>query len=102
VVTNGVGALTAAVLGTGTIALLLKSALVRGLLYHGQQLSASAVYGRELYASDNAAFYAVICVAFPVIGAILGALGSAAASPTADRGQTLAVAPLRNDGPGDR
>ena len=56
-VSNGVGALTVTVLGTGTTALMLKSAWVRGWLYHGQHLTASAVYGRELYASQNVGFY---------------------------------------------
>jgi hypothetical protein len=84
---NGVGALTVTVLGTGTTALMLKSAWVRGWLYHGQHLTASAVYGRELYACKNLAFYAVICVAFPVVGAIIGLLCSGLASvpgPLAD------------------
>jgi len=48
---------------------------VRGWLHHGQQLTASAVYGRELYASKDVAFYGAICVVFPVIGAIMGVLG---------------------------
>ena len=45
-VSGGVGALFVTVLGTGTTALLVKSAWARGLLYHGQHLTASAVYGR--------------------------------------------------------
>ena len=53
-VSAGVGALTVTVLGTGTTALLLKSAWVRDWLYHGQHLTASAVYGRELSASPPA------------------------------------------------
>ena len=52
-VSNGVGALTVTVLGIGTTALMLKSAWVRGWLYHGQHLTASALYGRELYASQE-------------------------------------------------
>ena len=70
---NGVAALTVTVLGTGTTALMLKSAWVRGWLYHGQHLTASAVYGRELYASGDVAFYAVICVVFPILGLMMGA-----------------------------
>jgi hypothetical protein len=81
-VSNGVGALTVTMLGTGTTALMLKSAWVRDWLYHGQHLTASAVYGRELYASQDVAFYGVICVAFPIIGAIMGTLGSGMASMT--------------------
>ena len=79
---GGVGALTVTVLGTGTTALMLKSAWVRGLLYHGQQLTASAVYGRELYASGDVMFYAVICVFFPLIGAVIGLLGWGVVSAT--------------------
>ena len=52
-VSNGVGALTVTMLGTGTTALMLKSAWVRDWLYHGQHLTASAVYGRELDASQD-------------------------------------------------
>ena len=76
-VSNGVGALTVTALGTGTTALMLKSAWVRDWLYHGQHLTASAVYGRELYASQDVAFYALVCVAFPIIGAVTGLLGAA-------------------------
>ena len=75
-VCNGAGALTAAVLGTGTTALMLKSAWVRGWLYHGQHLTASALYGRELNASGAVVFYAVICVIFPIIGLMAGLVGS--------------------------
>lgn len=90
-VSNGVGALTVTVLGTGTTALMLKSAWARDWLYYGHHLTASAVYGRELYASQHVAFYGVICVAFPVIGAIMGLLGS---------GMTPRTSPLANgDGP---
>jgi len=81
-VSSGVGALTATVLGLGTTALMLKSAWVRGWLYHGQQLTASAVYGRELYASQNVAFYVVICVLFPVIGLVMGLAGAGYANVT--------------------
>jgi hypothetical protein len=48
VVSNGVGALTVTALGFGTTALMLNSAWMRGWLYHGQHLTASAVYGREV------------------------------------------------------
>ncbi len=61
---------------------MLTSAWMRGWLYHGQHLTASAVYGRELYASGDVAFYAAICVAFPIIGAIMGAFGSGMARMT--------------------
>ena len=77
---GGVGALTVTVLGTGTTALLLKSAWVRGVIYYGQHLTASAVYGRELHASQGVTFYAFICVVFPIIGAVMGVLGAAVIS----------------------
>ena len=81
-VSSGVGALTVTALGFGTTALMLKSAWVRGWLYHGQHLTASAVYGRELYASGGMAFYAVICVIFPIIGLIMSLSGSGYANVT--------------------
>jgi hypothetical protein len=80
VVSNGVGALTVTVLGTGTIALMLKSAGVRAWLYHGQHVTASAVYGRELYASQSMALYTAICIVLPVIGLAMGVIGSACAN----------------------
>jgi hypothetical protein len=75
-VSNGVGALFVTVLGTGTTALLIRSAQVRSLLYHGQHLTASAVYGRELFASQSAVRYLLLCLAFPVIGALMGVFGA--------------------------
>ena len=69
---NGVGALFVTVAGTGTTALLLRSAWVRGLLYHGQHLTASAVYGRELFASQDVIGYGLICVGFPIVGLVMG------------------------------
>jgi hypothetical protein len=75
-VSGGVGALTVTVLGVSTTALMLKSAWVRSWLYHGQHLTASALYGRELYASGDVAFYAAMGVVFPIIGVIAGLAGS--------------------------
>jgi hypothetical protein len=75
-VSGGVGAAFVTVLGTGTTALLVKSAWVRGLLYHGQHLTASAVYGRELFAAQDVGAYLLLCVAFPIIGVMLGAVGA--------------------------
>jgi hypothetical protein len=77
-VTSGAGALFVTVLGTGTTALLVKSAWVRGLLYHGQHLTAPVVYGRELFASQSSGRYLFMCLAFPVIGALMGVFGAAA------------------------
>ncbi len=73
---GAIGALTAALLDTGTTALTIKSALVRGWLYHGQHLTASAAYGRELYASQHLGSDAAFCVALPVIGLLMGAVGA--------------------------
>ena len=91
-VCNGVGALTATVLGTGTTALMLKSAWVRGWLYHWHHLTASALYGRELWASEDVAFYAVICVIFPIIGIVAALSGAGYANrprpqPGSDAGE---------------
>ena len=72
-----VGALSLTVAGTGTTALLIRSAWVRGLLYHGQHLTASAVYGRELWASENVSGYAAAWILFPVFGTIMGLFGVA-------------------------
>jgi hypothetical protein len=78
-VSGGVGALVVTVFGTGTIALMVRSALVREWLYHGH-LTASAVYGRELYASQSETTYVAICIVFPVIGLVLGLIGAGRAS----------------------
>jgi hypothetical protein len=82
-VSNGVGALFVTVLGSGTTALLVKSAWVRGWLYRGQHLTASAVYGRELFASQNVGGYIFMCFAFTLIGALMGAAGAGVANTPA-------------------
>ena len=56
-VSGGVGAMLVTVLSAGTTALMVRSAWVRDLLYHGPHLTASAVYGRELYASQDVSAY---------------------------------------------
>lgn len=94
VITGGTGALLATVLGTGTTALLVRSAWARDLLYHGQHLTASALYGRELYASQNG--YGAICLAFPVIGLILSTIGTGIGDRLATAGRPGANPP----GPG--
>jgi hypothetical protein len=81
VVSGGVGALFVTVLGSATTALLINSASVRDVLYHGQHLTASAVYGRELYASQNVGAYFLFLFAFPIIGLIMGLTGTALANP---------------------
>jgi hypothetical protein len=63
--------------------------LPRGWIFHGLHLTASAVYGRELYASMDVAFYGVICVAFPLVGVAMSMIASATAivsTPLADGG----------------
>ena len=91
VVSGGVGALFVTVFGTGTTVLFVNSAWVQGLLLHGQHLTASAVYGRELFATQNAGAYVILCVAFPIIGTVMGFMGAGLASVTgprsADRGR---------------
>ena len=84
-VSGGVGALFVTVLGTGTTVLFVNSAWVRGLLFHGQHLTASAVYGRELFATQNAGAYVILCVAFPIIGFLMGFMGAGLASLTGPR-----------------
>ena len=81
VVSGGVGAVVVTVLGSGTTALLVKSAWVRDLFYHGPHVTASAVYGRELYASQNVQGYLLLAVGFPIIGLIMGVLGAGVTSP---------------------
>jgi hypothetical protein len=95
--TNLVGALLVATLGTCTTALMLRTAWLRNWLFHGQrQFSgiaglrslldgnlAAISYSHELTASVNSSVFLVMCVAFPLIAlalagmAALGALGSA-------------------------
>lgn len=102
---GGAGALTAAVLGTGTTALMLKSAWLRGLLYHGQHLTASALYGRELYASMDLTFYGAACIAFPLIAAVMGMIGAglgALAGPRASGGPDGPLEPGYPAGAGGR
>ena len=80
-VSGGTAATLLTVLGAGTTALMIRSAWVRDLLYHGQHLTASAVYGRELYASQNAGGYIILLFGFPIIGLLTGLIGTAVANP---------------------
>jgi hypothetical protein len=82
VVSSGVAAVFVTVFGTGTTALLVNSAWVRGVLYHGQHLTASAIYGRELFASQDVTGYPWLCFAFPIIGLLMGVAGSGFANRT--------------------
>jgi hypothetical protein len=79
-VSGGAGALSVTVAGTGTTALLVRSAWLRGWLYHGQHLTASAVYGRELFATGNLVGYFLVLGAFPLIGLMMGLTGAGIAT----------------------
>jgi hypothetical protein len=79
ILATGVPALIVAVLGTGTVALMPRAAWLRHWLYPGQRLLAAAVHSRELAASNGSGAYALILIAFPVIGLLLGVFSSAAA-----------------------
>jgi hypothetical protein len=81
VLANVVGALFVTVLGTGLIALLIKVEWLRPLVYHDPHMSAAAAYGHVLHASQNASSYIAMCVAFPLIGLIMSALGVACLMP---------------------
>jgi hypothetical protein len=81
VVSSGVGAVFVSVFGSGTTALLVKSAWVRDVFYYGQHVTASAVYGRELYASQDVQGYFVLLVGFPIIGLIMGVFGAGVFNP---------------------
>ena len=80
-VSGGVGAVFVTVFGSGTTALLVRSAGVRDWLYHGQHLTASAVYGRELYASQNVQGYFLLLFAFPILGLLMGLTGAGLGNP---------------------
>jgi hypothetical protein len=53
---------------------------MRDLLYHGQHLTASAVYGRELYAGQDVASYFFFLVVFPIVGLVLSTAGAGLAN----------------------
>jgi hypothetical protein len=81
VLATGTGALFVTAMGTGTTALMLKSAWLRHWLYHSH-LSAIATYHHEIYAAANVNGYPLILITFPVIGLIVSV--AAVASTTAD------------------
>ena len=80
VLATGTGAMFVTALGTGTTALMLRSAWLRHWLYHGH-LSALATYRHEIYAGNNVNGYALILMAFPVIGLIVSAVTVACSVP---------------------
>ena len=77
VLANGIAALFVSALGTGTIALMLRSAWLLHWLNHGHQLTAIAAFRYETYASSGAAVYLFMLIWFPVIGLAMSALGAA-------------------------
>jgi len=81
-VSGGAGAVLVTVLGTSTTALLVKSAWVRDWFYHGQHLTASAVYGRELFATQDVSGYFVLLVGFLLIGLVMAMTGAGIANAT--------------------
>jgi hypothetical protein len=81
VLANVVGALFVTALGTGLIALLIKVTRLRPLVFHAPHASEAAAYGHVLHASQNASSYIAMCVAFPLIGLIMSALGVACLMP---------------------
>ena len=93
---TGIGALIVTVVGTGTIALMIRSSWLLHWLYPGQHLSAAVAYNRELTASSNAAGYFLMLLAFPIIGLIQGTLGS---SWALDRGSRDSGSPPGGGGP---
>jgi hypothetical protein len=82
VLANGTAALFTTALGTGTIALMLKSPWLLHVLNHGHQLTAIAAYRYEANAGAGAAVYLFMLIWFPVIGLIMSALGAACTSLT--------------------
>jgi hypothetical protein len=77
VLANGTAALFTTALGTGTIALMLRSAWLLRWLHHGHQLTALAAYRYETTASSGANVYLFMLIWFPVIGLFMSALGAA-------------------------
>ena len=81
VVANMAAALFVTVLGTGIIALTIKVAWLRPLVYHSPHPGAAAAYGHVLHASQHVGSYIVMCVVFPIIGLIMSALAVACLMP---------------------
>jgi hypothetical protein len=77
VLANGIAALFTTALGTGTIALMLRSAWLLRWLNHGHQLTAIAAYRYEANAGAGAAVYLFMLIWFPVIGLFMSAIGAA-------------------------
>ena len=84
VLANLTGALFVTAFGTGTTALMLRSAGLRDWLYGGLHLNALDLYHHELYSSMGTQMYALMCVTFPIIGLVMGAVGVAGTRPAAE------------------
>jgi hypothetical protein len=91
VLANLTGALFVTALGTSTTALTLTSGALRQWFYHSQHLSTLALYHREQIASVSTEVYVVMCIAFPVIGLIMSALGVAGVRPGEARAAPVAA-----------
>ncbi len=92
------GALVVTVLGTGTIALMLRSTWLRTLFDHGHHLNAVVVYSHEIDAVTNAPPYLFMCLAFPLIAMCVSLMGGVDAwGSTSATGQG---GPPRGGGPG--
>jgi hypothetical protein len=76
VLANGTAALFTTALGTGTIALMLRSAWLLRWLNHGHQLTAIAAYRYENTASSGANVYLFMLIWFPVIGLLMSLVGA--------------------------
>jgi hypothetical protein len=72
---TGIGGLLVTVLGTGTVALMPRSAWLQNLLYPGQHLLPAVVYSRAFAANSTVGGYGLILLAFPVIGLVMGLFG---------------------------
>ena len=81
VLANGTAALFTTALGTGTIALMLKSPWLLHVLNHGHQLTAIAAYRYQANAGAGANVYLFMLIWFPVIGLFMSALGAACTPP---------------------
>jgi len=76
---TAIGALTVAVLGTATVALMPRSGWLLARLYPGRHLTAAAAYLPELTASVRVTHYLLVLAIFPVIGLLIGLGGGEAA-----------------------
>ena len=77
VLANLTGALLVIVLGTGTTALMLKSAWLLHWLAHGQQLTGTAAYSYEIHTIAGLGTYVLMAIAFPLIGVFTGSPAAA-------------------------